>query len=727
MTKKSTTHLIAIIFALYFFHCNNLTAQSFNYPPTPKQPVTDTIFGKVVTDNYRWMENMNSQLVKDWLKTQADYTNSWLNKIPGRDSLIEAYKKIDKLSVAEIGFVMRESGRYFYQKTMAGENVGKLYYRESMTGKEILLFDPAAYSKDKKKPVTFGFLPSKDGKKVALTFTASGKIDIHTLKVINVDTKKFYTDSIYPVAEIEGWKPDSKGIIYIALQTADQYSNNLFQDTRIMYHALGTSAKEDKIILSRKNNPGLDIKPANLFVAGYSMDNKYIMATIWIGSQDQNKIYYAPESELQNSHIKWKQLVKPEDQVRDVLICNDNVFLLSHKDAPKFKVLMSPLHHFDIAHAQTVIPESSLNIQFLARSRDYLFINKTDGINTFIDKYNFTTEKIEKVNLPFTGSAWLQGWDAKTNNCYMYISSWNQPSTRYEYNAETEQMQKSTFNNNIKYPGIDELMVEEVEVTGHDGTMIPLSIVYNKNVKKDGTSIVFMTGYGSYGNPAAPYFNTDYLPLLNKGVIIAITHPRGGGEKGYEWHMGGFKATKPNTWKDFISSAEYLISKGYTSPNHLIGEGTSAGGILIGRAMTERPDLFASAINNVPVSNPLRGENRPNGILDSKEFGTVKDSAEAMGLIEMDAYLHVKKEKYPAVIAVTGINDTRVPSWQPSKFIAALQSANTSDKPILLIVNYDSGHWSDEKYVNYRNLSNMYALALWQAGHKDFQPVQNKP
>jgi prolyl oligopeptidase len=308
----------------------------------------------------------------------------------------------------------------------------------------------------------------------------------------------------------------------------------------------------------------------------------------------------------------------------------------------------------------------------------------------------------------------------------MYISSWNQPSTRYEYNAETEQMQKSPFNNYIKYPGIDDLIVEEVEVAGHDGTMIPLSIVYNKNVKKDGNSIVYMTGYGSYGDPAAPYFSTYYLPLLNKGVIIAITHPRGGGEKGYEWHMGGFKATKPNTWKDFISSGEYLISKGYTSPNHLIGEGTSAGGILIGRAMTERPDLFAVAINNVPVSNPLRGENRPNGILDSKEFGTVKDSAEAIGLIEMDAYLHVKKEKYPAVIAVTGINDTRVPSWQPSKFVAALQSANTSDKPILLIVNYNSGHWSDEKYVNYLNLSNMYALALWQAGHKDFQPTQNK-
>ncbi len=224
-----------------------------------------------------------------------------------------------------------------------------------------------------------------------------------------------------------------------------------------------------------------------------------------------------------------------------------------------------------------------------------------------------------------------------------------------------------------------------------------------------------------------PYFNVLYLPLLNKGVIIAITHPRGGGEKGYNWHMGGFKASKPNTWKDFIACGEYLIQNSYTSAKHLIGDGTSAGGILIGRAITERPDLFAAAINNVPVSNPLRGENRPNGILDAKEFGTVKDSVEALGLIEMDAFLHVKNDvKYPAVLAVAGINDTRVPVWQPAKFIAALQITN-SDRPVLLLINYDSGHGSEEKLVIFKNYANQFAFALWQAEHKDFQSGKFKP
>jgi prolyl oligopeptidase len=233
-----------------------------------------------------------------------------------------------------------------------------------------------------------------------------------------------------------------------------------------------------------------------------------------------------------------------------------------------------------------------------------------------------------------------------------------------------------------------------------------------------------MTGYGAYGSGYIQSFNPLFLPLLNEGVVIAVTHPRGGGEKGYAWHMGGFKSTKPNTWKDFIACGEYLIQQNFTSAQHLIGEGTSAGGILIGRAMTERPDLFAATIHNVPLSNPLRGENRPNGSIDAQEFGTVKDSTEAMGLLEMDAYQKVQPGMhYPAVIAVAGINDTRVPVWQPAKLIAALQNANPSGKPALLQINYDSGHGAEEKQILYRNFANMYAFALWQAGHKNYQSL----
>ncbi|MCM4155980.1 prolyl oligopeptidase family serine peptidase [Gramella sp. AN32] len=721
MKNSSTQSLASVVCCVSLFISNHSAAQNFIYPETQKQPVTETIFGKVVVDNYRWLEDVNNQQVLDWIKLQSEFTNKMLDKIPGRNALI----KLDELTPSDIPYISRESGRYFYKKTMAGENVAKLYYRQGKEGKEVLLFDPHTYGSGHSKEITFNFLPSKDGKMVALSFTQSGKADISTVRVINVDTKKFNSDTLYPVNSVQAWTPDSKGFIYGALQTSDQLSTHLFQDIAVKYHQLGTDPMKDKTILSRINNPNFDLKAADLLFVDYSMDNKYLLATIWSGSQEQNKKLYASAPDLTDNQVNWKTLVKSEDEVKDAIIYKEMVYLLSRKDAPHFKVLVSPLNELDVTHAQTLVPESKQTIEWLTICRDYLFVQKTDGINSSIDQYNFSNGEVQSIKLPLSGYSWAQTFDIKTNDCILHVSSWKQPTTRYDYNPLSHQTSISVFNSTAKYPGTDDLLVEEVDVKSHDGVMVSLSLIYNKNIKKDGSNVVLMTGYGSYGISSSPWFKPMYLPLLNKGIIIAETHPRGGGEKGYAWHMGGFKATKPNTWKDFISCGEYLINNGYTSAQHLIGDGTSAGGILIGRAITERPDLFAAAINNVPVSNPLRGENRPNGILDSKEFGTVKDSTEAMGLIEMDAYLHViPGVKYPAVIAVTGINDTRVPVWQPAKFVAALQNATTSNKPIVLQVNYDSGHWTEEKNVSFRNYANMYAFALWQAGHKDFQPTK---
>ena len=182
------------------------------------------------------------------------------------------------------------------------------------------------------------------------------------------------------------------------------------------------------------------------------------------------------------------------------------------------------------------------------------------------------------------------------------------------------------------------------------------------------------------------------------GVVLGYCHPRGGGEKGEDWYKAGYKATKPNTWKDFIACAEYLTKNGYTSPGKLAGTGTSAGGILISRAITERPDLFAAAVCNVGCANAMRREFTPNGPVNIPEFGTVKDPVEVKGLSEMDGVLHVQPGvKYPAVLGVAGWNDPRVVPWQPGKFVAALQAATTSGRPVLMKVNYDNGHFTEEK------------------------------
>ncbi|MDO8966721.1 prolyl oligopeptidase family serine peptidase [Algoriphagus sp.] len=695
-------------------------AQCLQYPSSPKLPVADTIFGKVVVDEYRWLEDVHEEQTQGWLKMQADFSEMVINKIAGRDRLIKEFQQLDSLNKESIPYIMRKGDRYFYRKTLPGENVGKLYYRQGKEGEEILIFDPNAHTENNKQ-ITYRFSPCENGKKVALSIAEAGNADICLVKIMDVETKKFDQDSLYPVLfSIDSWTPDSHAIIYKETQTDDPSSTLLFQDLKVKYHRLGTPEKEDKTLLSGLTHPNLGMDNTEYPLVGYSADDKYLIATFYQGQYQ--KTFYAPSGEIDKKHIQWLPLLGTEEQAKDAFIRNDSVYFLTRRDAPNYKLVVRPLQALD-HFERVIVPEGWDAIQWLAISKDYLFITKTDGINTTIDQYHFTTNTLQPVNLPFSGSAWIQPFDKETNDSFLNLISWKQPGVRYDYSPTNLTMQLSRFNNIPNYPGLDALVVEEVEAKSHDGTMVPLSIVYNKNIERNGNNVAYLTGYGSYGSSMSPYFDLLKLPLLNNGVIVAIAHVRGGGEKGHSWHMGGFKSTKPNTWKDFIACAEYLVEHNYSSPKNIIGEGTSAGGIMIGRAMTERPELFAVAINNVPVSNPLRGENRPNGLLDSKEFGSAKDSVEALGLIEMDTYLHIDEDKsYPAVLAVTGVNDTRVPFWQPGKLVAKMQALSGQQNPVLLLVNYDSGHWSEEKSVQFRNYANVFAFALWQAGHTDFSP-----
>ena len=252
--------------------------------------------------------------------------------------------------------------------------------------------------------------------------------------------------------------------------------------------------------------------------------------------------------------------------------------------------------------------------------------------------------------------------------------------------------------------------------------MVPLSILYNKKTNLNGNNSCILTGYGCYGYSYSPYFSIMNLALVNQGVVLAYAHVRGGGEKGENWHLGGYKRTKPNTWKDFIACAEYLIKSGYTTKERMAGTGTSAGGILIGRAITERPDLFAAAVCNVGDANALRSEYGTDGPANSKEYGTEKDSIECMALIEMDALHHVQKgTKYPAVLCATGINDARVAPWQPGKFAGALQNASGSGKPVLLRVDLNNGHFTENRLVTYSNFADQDAFMLWQTGDPEYQ------
>ena len=692
-------------------------------PLTKTVDSADTYFGVTYKDPYRWLEYIKDPSVENWFKQEANYSKFVLNNISGRDELIAEWKKLDKLQPPQISGRTYMKGRIFYRKTMPGQSVGKLYYRESLSGKEQLLFDPLTYIKGKTLSIQ-NFIPSFDAKYVAIAYSENGA-EIATIRVMDVATRKFTKDKLYPTAGVQGWGFDNKSLLYMWLKSADNKDPQARLNPKTKLHVIGGASKNDVDFFSNASYPELKIESKAYPFVFVTNDNKnYVFSGIGT-VQPEFELYYAPISQFHSGKIKWKVLCTPKNKlVRGLELVGDKVFAITYDGAKNYKLLSTDLKDVDWEHAQVIAEEKSdLTLEYITHSKDYLFMVYSDGINNHVSKYNLATGKTSEVKLPFSGTAGLFCVNNKTNDCTAGITSWNKPYTEFDFNAATEVFTPGVFNKAPVYPdAYKNLEVKEVEVKGHDGAMVPLSIIYKKGTKLDGNNVCLMDSYGAYGYSMVPYFSMLETALAVKGVVVAYPHVRGGSEKGETWYRAGYKATKPNTWKDFNSCAEYLIAQGYTNPTKLAGTGTSAGGILISRAITERPDLYAAAICNVGCANALRLEFSANGPVNIPEFGTVKDSVECRALYEMDGMQHVMAgTKYPAVICVTGWNDPRVVPWEPGKFAAALQNASSSGKPVILKVNYDDGHFTEDKNVTFANFADQFAFVLWQCGHPDFQ------
>ena len=694
----------------------------WRYPAPPTSDASDVWYGTRYQDPYRPLENLKDPKVAAWFKTEAQLTDSTIAKIPGRDALVREWLSMDKRTPPRYQGFRFEGGRLFYRKTLGGENVGKLYVREGWAGSERLLFDPTTYKKGASTTVSL-FEPSFDGQYVVLGLAAHGG-EWSELRVLKVEDGQLLPDSIYPAAWWGvHWLPNSRAFFYNGSDVTDIKSLDIETNREARLHTLATPVTQDRDLLSTASTPelGIEAKEIPSAIVAESAPERLIGSLETV--QRENRLLIASVSDVDQGHIHWKPLAQRADKlVRGFAITPEWLYSITSADAPHYKIVRSRLDSPDWAQAETAIPEAADSVDSMTQSKDYLLVAYTDGINGRLVRHALATGTSSEVTLPLKGTVRATCPDAHSNRCLVMISSWLQPLTVYEVDAATGEVRNSVFTTEVRYPEIADLVVEEVEVPGYDGTMIPLSIIHRKDIKLDGSSPCIMEGYGAYGSSWNPAFSPLYS-VASRGVVVAYAHVRGGSEKGEAWYRAGYKTTKPNTWKDFISAAEYLIARGYTSSERMTGRGTSAGGILITRAVTERPDLFAAAVVNVGVGNAMRVEFSPNGPVNTPEFGTVKDPTEAHALYEMDGLQHVMPGvRYPAVLGVGGWNDPRVPPWEPGKFVAAIQQASTSGRPALMLVNYDNGHFTEEKSVTYRNFANQFAFALWQAGVKDYQP-----
>jgi len=699
----------------------------FKCPPSKKVDSTNTYFGVTYHDQYQWMENLKDTSVTSWFHRQADYSNAILNKINGRDQLIAEWNMLDKLKPAVIVNIAYENGRLFYKKTMPGEKVGKLYYRQGENGTEILLFDPLTYIPGKTLTIE-SYNPSFDGHMIAIAYSQQGA-EIPHIKIMNVETRQFLSEDLYPTHGVESWTFDNKSFVYLSLKTADNADPSAKLNMKTKLHVIGQDTSKDIDFFSTARYPELKMQASSYPEILIDEDNpNYIFADEGSVQRDFTR-FYAPMPKNFSDHINWKVLCKPSDKLVHMMqIINGYVYAITYDHAENYKLVRAPLSNPDWQSAEAVVPEKKdATLGMFLRTKDYILLQYSYGITDNVYRYDLKTGKTDQLKLPIAGNLTVYRgncYNNKTNHCLVSFTSNLRPTTEFDLDAATGTFTPSIFNQPAALPeAYSHLLEKNVEVKGHDGVMVPLTILYREGTKLDGKNVCLMDSYGAYGMSMSPYFFIYEVSLAVKnGVVIALPHVRGGSEKGQAWYMAGYKTTKPNTWKDFNSCAEYLIQQGYTQPSRLSGWGTSAGGILITRAITERPDLYAAAICNVGCANAMRLEFSFNGPVNIPEFGTVKDSVLCRALYEMDGMQHVvDNTKYPAVICVAGWNDPRVVPWEPGKFAAAMQNASSSGKPVLMKVNYNSGHFTEDKSVEYANFADQIAFAMWQCGHPDFQ------
>jgi prolyl oligopeptidase len=696
----SKTCLASTLFLLLLSFAHSPTAQ-IKPPVAAVHNVTDDYFGTKIVDPYRWMEDAKSTDFVQYLKAEADYARKFLDNLPLRKELLDRINKLDAAQSTDIRRIKRlPNGKYLYLKTPPNEATQRLYLRDGLNGTETLLIDPDRFSTSETRWAISYFVVSPDGKYIAYGLAANGSEQI-TLRILEMSTRRDLKETIdrmdWEYSQPE-WRPDSNSFFYTRLQdfAPGMPATERLKKKRAFLHVLGTDPASDKAVFGIGSSTSVTVGEADtpIIYVPIGVLSPYAIGMLKHGDANAVTLYSAPLASLEKPNVPWRKICDSADSVTQFAAHGDSIFLLTSKDAPRFKILRTSLSNPDLTHAVTVIAPGEAVITSIDSALDALYVTQLRAGISEVMRVGWKGEsKYEQVKAPAASSSVV--WEASPRLAGVLIAStaWTRSGTLYLYTPQTRSFTDTGFFPKHPLEAQANLESREVLVKSHDGVMIPLSIVYKHGLKLDGSNPTLLFGYGAYGIIDYPDFHPFMLAWFERGGIYAVAHVRGGGAYGEEWHLAGQKQNKPNTWKDFIAAAEYLIAKKYTSSQHLAGQSGSAGGILIGRAITERPDLFAAAIIDFGFLDMLRNETTANGVPNMQEFGSVKDEEGFKGLYEMSAYHHVKENtRYPAVLLTVGANDPRVDVWHSAKMAARLRVASTSGKPILLRVDYGGGH-----------------------------------
>lgn len=697
------------------------TAGGSSIPPAPvarMEGVKDTYFGETLSDPYRWMENDKDPDWRPFLEGQNAHARAVLDTIPGRDLLL---KRIQALSgdTAATQRVQRAGGKLFFQQRSGGAESFKLFVEEQ--GARRVLIDPTALSTPSNHVSLDWWEASPGGTYVVYGLSADGSED-SVLHVLTVADGRDLPEQI-PGTEsaTPQWLEDDSGFFYNQL-TGAVGTPARYLDSQARFHRLGADPACDPVIMKRGLTPQVQYERIQMPLVQTFAGSPYVLL-ILADVRQETRIFVAPLAAVLAGHATWVHIADFEDEITDAEIDGETLYLLANQGHPRGRVLKTPVDAPSVRSAVEVVPEGHEVLRSFKRARDGLYLDILDGGMGRLRRLGSDGE-VTGIALPFEGTVSGLATSAEEEGALFNLSSWLHPSDFWSVDGQGRVAETGlTPRRPIDVSGYE---TERRFATAHDGTQIPYSLIYRKGLRRDGGTPAWISAYGSYGTVAySPAFLGRALALIDAGFIVGYAHVRGGGEYGREWHRAGQLDRKPNTWRDLIAVCEDLCAKGYTSACRLAIGGRSAGGITVGRAMTERPELFAAVIDGVGWSNPLRYVAEQNGYGEEPEWGALSDEAGYRALKSIDSYQAVKEGvAYPAVLLTTGVHDPRVAPFHAAKMAARLQAATRSGKPILLRVDFDAGHgMGSTRAQQDREAADTYAFLLWQTGVKAYQPA----
>ena len=654
------------------------------YPETKTVDQVDDFHGTKVDDPYRWLEDdvRESEDVAAWVEAENKLTFDYLKKIPGRDRI---EKRITELwNYEKIGAPSKEGGRYYFSRNDGLQNQNVLYVQETLAAEPRILIDPNTWSKDGTVALA-GTQCSDDGKYCAYGIQDGGS-DWRTWRILEVESGKLLDDELKWIKfSSVSWTPDSKGFFYSRYnepkEGAEFQSLNLNQ--KVFYHRVATAQADDELIYERPDEPEWG------FGADVSEDGKYLVLTIWKGTDDRYRVVV---KDLKTPDAKPFMLIDNFDYMYTFLGNDDDTLIFqTDLDAPLGRVIAIDLKKPEMDNWKEVVAETKNALTAASIVGEKIVGRYLKDARTQVLWYDMAGQFIREVDFPGIGTASGFGGKRDHKETFYSFSSFATPPSTYRYDIETGE---STLlrRADVKFKP-DDYETKQIFYTSKDGTRVPMFICHRKGVELNGNNPTLLYGYGGFNISLPPGFSVSRLAWMEMGGVFALANLRGGGEYGKTWHKAGTKLTKQNVFDDFIAAAEWLIENKYTTPKKLAIQGGSNGGLLVGACMTQRPDLYGACLPAVGVMDMLRFHQFTAGRFWVDDYGCADNPEEFKALVAYSPYHNLKGgTQYPATLITTADTDDRVVPGHSFKFAAQLQACQSGTAPTLIRIETRAGH-----------------------------------